>query len=158
MHMLRPLLVFVLTFTFLGLADSWYLAQSALTDTALTCNIAGLSGCNVVAQSAYSHLFGIPLGVYGVVFYALVFVCTALLFLHRSRFLFRSLFGLGLIGLIGSTIFVALQIFVIQALCIYCLASGAISFVIFLLTTLLWTRFTPPNVVSIPTIPLPPEA
>lgn len=156
--MLRPLLVFVLTFAFLGIADAWYLADSALTNTALTCSIAGLNGCNTVAQSVYTHIFGIPLGVYGVGFYILTFACAAFLLVSRMRMAYRALFLLGLIGLIASIFFVGVQVFLIQALCIYCLGSAAISVLIFALATWIWARYTPPNVVSIPAIPLPPDA
>ena len=63
----------LLVLSFLGIADSTYLSYTALTGSSLACSIKGLDGCNVVAQSIYSHLFGIPLGVYGVIFYVLLF-------------------------------------------------------------------------------------
>ncbi|MDB4992533.1 MAG: vitamin epoxide reductase [Parcubacteria group bacterium] len=136
--MRRPtLLTLTMLFSFAGIADSWYLAEHALTNTALSCGIGSLTGCNVVAQSAYSHFFGIPLGVYGLVFYALVFVLSALATTINVRRLMQTLFGLGIVGLLFSIYFAYLQFFVIDAVCIYCMGSFVLSILIFILTTVL---------------------
>jgi uncharacterized membrane protein len=111
----------------LGLVDSWYLARSAYEGLSLTCNISGLDGCNTVAQSAYSHLFGIPLGAYGVVFYALVLSAAIIVRSTSSVPSARALLALSIVGVVASAIFVGIQVFLIQALCIYCLGSAALS-------------------------------
>ena len=109
----------------IGLADSWYLAESAMSDTPLTCDIGGLTGCNTVAQSPYSHLFGIPLGVYGILFYALVFIFTLAILRLAIAHLERYLLLLTLAGAIASVVFILIQVFLIQALCVYCLLSSS---------------------------------
>ena len=125
------LLALVLALSFLGIADSWYLFQSAVTDTALTCDIgAGLDGCNIVAQSPYSQLLGIPLALYGVGFFALLFAVGAALLLMPSRLLQKGLLALAAFGVAASVVFVYIQFFLIKALCIYCLLSAAITFVL----------------------------
>lgn len=131
--MQRPvLLALILALSFLGIADSWYLFQSAVTDTALTCDIgAGLDGCNIVAQSPYSQLLGIPLALYGVGFFALLFVVGAILLMVQSRLLEKGLLALAAFGALASVVFVYIQFFLIKALCIYCLLSAAITFVLF---------------------------
>jgi uncharacterized membrane protein len=130
----------ILGLSFVGIADAAYLAESALTDTPLVCGIDGLSGCNLVAQSVYSHLFGIPLGVYGVFFYCTVFIVAGLaLYLPRIIFV-RGLFALGVLGLVSSVIFVCIQFFLIKALCIYCLGSAVISIFLFFISFSLWKR------------------
>jgi uncharacterized membrane protein len=111
----------------LGLADAWYLAQAALTGGELTCTIEGLSGCNVVAQSSYSRLFGIPLGVYGVAFYAVLCVVLILLYLKPHRVLTRLYVLIAAAGLIASLIFEYIQVALIKALCVYCLGSAVIA-------------------------------
>jgi uncharacterized membrane protein len=128
----------------LGIADAYYLASHALTNTALSCGIDSgeLSGCNTVAQSAYSHFFGIPLGVYGLIFYAAVFIICAMLYTTHHRPMTRLLFILGIIGALFSFYFVAIQIFVIKALCVYCFASFFLSLGIFY-TTLMLVRHRP---------------
>lgn len=151
------LLSLLLVLTFLGLADAWYLTNAALTGSALACSFTGfqaLSGCNQVAQSSYSHVFGLPLALYGVVFYILLFVIASVLFVVPMRMLYRAAIALGIIGFALSLYFVFLQFFVIKALCIYCLASMVLAFFILLVTWRLWQRFAVVNVIepSVPTM------
>ncbi|MDQ1299494.1 MAG: hypothetical protein QG636_162 [Patescibacteria group bacterium] len=138
------LIVLVLILSFLGIADSWYLYQSAITDTALSCDLgSGLDGCNIVAQSAYSHLFGVPLGLYGVGFFALTFVLVASLSIVSSRRLYQALFAVSAFGVAVSAVFVFIQFALIKALCIYCIASAGITMLIFGLSWVLWRCFLP---------------
>lgn len=149
------LLALLLLLTFLGLADAWYLTQAALTGTALSCDINGLSalsGCNQVAQSAYSQFMGLPLALYGVVFYALLFVISSVLFVVPSRVLYRAAIALGVVGFLLSLYFVYLQFFVIKALCVYCLGSMVIAVLIFIVTWQLWKKFAVVRV-SEPVVP-----
>jgi uncharacterized membrane protein len=144
----KILTVGLLILSFLGIADSTYLSYTALTNTALTCNIKGLDGCNTVAQSVYSHLFGIPLALYGVVFYVLVFIFAAAALFWTRRFLTAGLATLGTLGLIASIIFELIQVVLIKAICIYCLGSAIISLFLCILGLLVW-RWTNRNT-SIP--------
>ena len=129
----RVLKISLLTLSFLGIADAWYLADAALNKVALSCNIAALDGCNIVAQSPYSKLFGLPLALYGVVFYAVIFALAALLFVLPTRIVFRSLYVLGIAGVVASVCFLSIQFFLIHAVCMYCIASAAIAVLIWLI-------------------------
>jgi uncharacterized membrane protein len=128
----------LLVLSFLGIADSAYLSYTALTNTALTCNIKGLDGCNTVAQSVYSHLFGIPLALYGVVFYVLVFILSAALLFWSHRLLRAWIAAFGAVGLIASIIFELIQVVLIKAICVYCLGSAIVSLFIFILAMMVW--------------------
>jgi len=124
------LLSYVLALTILGLADAWYLADTALTGSSLACSIEGLSGCNVVAQSPYSHFLGIPLGVYGVAFYG-VFLLVAIAALRRpSRGFTRMLALLASIGAFASVVYLFIQLAVMTAICVYCLGSAVVAFLL----------------------------
>lgn len=125
--MKRLWVVLILLLAFFGLADSAYLAQSALSGTSLLCNIQNLSGCNVVAASEYSRLFGIPLAIYGVVFYSVVFILAALELLLYNRVLRRVLQVAAVVGVLFSLYFVFVQEFLIGAFCIYCFVSAVIT-------------------------------
>ena len=136
----------------LGLADSIYLSYTELTGSALACNIKGLDGCNIVAQSIYSHLFGIPLGVYGVVFYVLLFVLTLAVMRVSARLAHDLLAGIATIGFLASIVFMLIQEFLIKALCVYCLGSAIISFFAFILALLLWKQFKVPSKAETPPV------
>lgn len=144
--MTRPLL---LVLSFIGIADSWYLYQSAVTDTALSCDIgAGLNGCNIVAQSPYSQLFGVPLALYGVGFFALVFVFGALLYALPNPLLRKGLLAVSAIGAAASAVFLFIQFALIKALCIYCLLSAILSFTLLYLAWRLQVRRFPASLDS----------
>jgi uncharacterized membrane protein len=135
-----PLLALTTLFSILGIADAWYLAEHAITNTALSCGIGSLSGCNIVAQSAYSHFLGVPLGVYGVVFYGIVLVASLAAYKATDRWLKLFLLLCGVLGVLFSIYFELLQLFVIKAICIYCLGSFVLSIGIFGTTLLLARR------------------
>lgn len=129
--MRRAAVWLILLLAFAGIADAAYLAESETTGTPLVCNIQGLSGCNIVAQSAYSRLFGFPIADYGVLFYAVLFALAALETVLAAVILRRVIQALALLGVLASVIFVFIQIGLIRAICVYCMASAAISFFIF---------------------------
>lgn len=133
--MKRTIVFVILVLAFCGLADSMYLAQHEASGTPLICNAQGLSECNTVVSSQYSRVFGIPLAEYGVFFYAVLFVIVAVELVFVNTFLRRVIQGLALVALATSLYSTFTQVFLIEALCIYCLASAIISTLIFILAT-----------------------
>jgi uncharacterized membrane protein len=118
---------------FLGLLDAAYLTLAAYTHTALNCTISGLSGCNIVAQSEYSRMFGVPLALYGVAFYLLILAAAWYVRVSHVSRGYLVLFLLACVGMISSCYFMYLQLFVINALCVYCIGSFVISALVWLL-------------------------
>lgn len=153
----------ILLLAFLGLADSAYLAQSEASGIPLICNIQNLTGCNIVANSGYSHLFGVSLAEYGILFYGILFVLAALELVLFDQLLRRMLQVASLAGVIASLYFTGVQIFLIGALCVYCLASAVIVLLIFILATLvepirMRIRQSGPATPPSPHLPMPPVA
>ena len=130
--MKRVGILLILLLAFCGVANSAYLTQHEANGTPLLCDVKGLSGCNIVASSPYAHIFGISLAEYGLAFYGLLFVLAACELLAYSRPLRRTIQGIAFFGIIASIYFVILQVFVISALCIYCMASAVLALLIFL--------------------------
>lgn len=129
--------VLILLLAFFGLADSIYLTQSELSGAPLICNIQNLSGCNIVAASQYSHLFGIPLAGYGVLFYGILFVLAALELVLFDQLVRRVLQVGAIIGVVASLYFTFVQVFFIGALCIYCSISAVITLLILIFASLI---------------------
>ena len=141
----------LIALSFFGLADSVYLAEKATMDEPLFCDIgAGLDGCNIVAQSPYSQLFGIPLAYFGVVFYALVLLAALLTIWRPFEFSYHVLLIVTTVGALFSVAFLFIQIVLIQALCIYCIASALIAFLSVGVAWRLFLRFAPKLPVVIP--------
>lgn len=135
--MKRVGVVSILFLAFLGIANSAYLAQQEANGEPLICNIQNLSGCNIVAASEYSKLFGIPLAQYGILFFSILFVLAALELVIFDQLLRRVLQGVSFVGVIASLYFTFIQAFVIQAFCIYCLASALVTLFIFILASII---------------------
>lgn len=144
----------ILVLAFFGLADSAYLAKSEMNGSSLLCDINSLTGCNIVAQSEYSQLFGIPLAELGLLFFAALFAVAAFEIVVLHRLARRVIQGFAAVGLLMSAYFVVIQIFVIKALCIYCILSAGIVLLIFLLSFLLEPVRTSPSQ-SPPHVPPP---
>lgn len=135
------LIVLLIVLSLFGIADSWYLYQSAVTDTALTCDIGGgLDGCNIVAQSPYSQFMGLPLALYGVGFFSVMLVLGMVLFVLPSRLLYRPIYILSVLGTVASIVFLFIQFTLIKAICIYCIASAGAVFLLCVVSRALWKQ------------------
>ena len=82
--------------------------------------LAGGSGCETVADSKYAHLAGVNVAVIGIVGYVLVFV-AAVVPGDPGRF---GGFLTALIGFGFSLYLTYLELFVIDAICQWCVASA----------------------------------
>lgn len=138
------LLGILIVLSLIGLADSLYLAEKATMDEPLFCDIgAGLDGCNVVAQSPYSHFLGIPLAYFGVAFYLLVLLATLLTLWRPFEFSYHVLMIVTAIGALFSIGFLYIQFVLIKALCIYCVISAIAAFLSVGVAYILFSRFAP---------------
>jgi len=129
-HTLFHWLIYLfLIVAFIGFIDSVYLAASYYTGTPLSCG--EISGCNEVAASPYSQVGGIPLSTLGVFYYSFA-VAAAFLFLIKRTRVFATLLSLvTMLGFFASAYFVYVQVYLIEAICIYCMISAGASAVLF---------------------------
>jgi len=127
----------IVLFAFCGIAVSTYIAQSEMQGAPLICDIESLAGCNEVVTSEYANLLGISLAQWGLLFYSLVFVLAAFELFLVNQMLRHTLQALAVAGAIVSLYGLVTQVFIIQALCIYCLASVAAAIGIFVCATLI---------------------
>ena len=84
--------------------------------------LAGGSGCETVADSKYAHLAGVNVAVIGIVGYVLVFV-AAIVPGDPGRF---GGFLTALVGFGFSLYLTYLELFVIDAICQWCVASAVL--------------------------------
>ena len=115
---------------FFGIADTSYLAQSEKSGTPLICDVKSLTGCNSVVSSPYSHIFGISLAELGLVFYIVLFVLVVAE-VRYSNYALRRLIQLSsVVGFVAACYSLFTQLVILKAVCIYCMASVAISFLL----------------------------
>ena len=89
----------------------------------------GVGACEQVQTSRYADLFGVPVAFYGVVGYA-VLLTVALLGLRprllAERRVTLALAALATVGVVVSLYLTYLELFVIHAICRWCVASAVI--------------------------------
>lgn len=122
----------------LGLFVSAYLAYVEITHSEAVCGPVG--DCNAVQSSSYATLFGIPIAVYGLVFYlaaaALWYMQPRQATAKRHQQITAALLALTVAGTIFSIYLTILEIFTIQAVCAWCLTSAVVSTVLMLLVAM----------------------
>jgi uncharacterized membrane protein len=122
-----------LVLVFLGLLVSGYLSYVKLTDVPMACIQGSVFNCDVVQNSVYSEMFGIPIAWMGFATY--IVIGLLLLFQDRIAFLreygMLILFGVVLFAWVYSMYLVYLQGWVIGAWCQWCLMHEIIMTVLF---------------------------
>jgi uncharacterized membrane protein len=124
--------------SFLGLLDATYLTVEHFTGEGLGCFI--FSGCDIVTSSEWSVIMGIPLALMGAIFYFGMLILSLLYIDTKKTFLLYLLPLGGLTGFIVSCLLVYLQLFVIEAICTYCMISATTSTVLFILGIILFRK------------------
>jgi len=102
----------------IGLAVAAYLAVTKLMGGAPVCG--PLQGCETVASSEYSDVLGIPVAVYGVAFSIVLVALSAAWWRRADRRALLGGYGLGLLGSLVVAGLTYLELFVIHAICVYC--------------------------------------
>ena len=128
---LKIIAALFLILAFLGFADAAYLTAKHFLDSPVTCTL--LEGCEVVTTSQYSKIFGVPVALFGLLYYFLIFILV-----NRYRetgsappLLWASRFTV--FGLLASAWFLFVQAVLLKAFCVYCLGSALTSTALFIL-------------------------
>lgn len=123
----------------IGLVVTSYLSYLKATDTVSVCIEGGSTfNCELVLNSSYSRLAGIPIAYLGL----LVYIILGVLLVLEKRVPFLQeyglmiSFGVTLFAWMFSMYLVYLQFFVLQALCPWCLTHEATITVFFVVTLL----------------------
>ncbi len=117
-----PLLVLALA----GLLIAGYLSIVRLTGGSAVCDPS--HGCDVVATSPYALLFGIPVAYLGLGYALLLTALAAGWWWRADRRALAGAYALLLLGTLFVAYLTYLELFVIEAVCIWC-ASFAITIV-----------------------------
>jgi len=119
----------------LGVLVSIYMTVFKLTSNAAMC--LGSGDCSTVNASPYSMVYGIPVAFVGVLGY-LAILGTLILETFGSKFFRQNssliVFGLAVTGFAFTLYLVYLEIFVIKALCPFCITSQITMTILFIIT------------------------
>ena len=139
LHLNTALVVFAAVLAVVGVGIAAYLAYENIQSESGVCTIT--HGCATVQQSKYGKLFGVPVSVPGLGLYALL--ATAAVFwlkdFRAARMTIAPLaFFASLFGLTFSGYLTYVEGWVLDAWCIYCIASASLM----ALLTLTWLAVT----------------
>jgi uncharacterized membrane protein len=127
---------FLLLLVIAGLGVSSYLTYTHWANVTIACS--GFESCETVNNSEYAEIIGIPVAFLGALFYlALIAAALAWLWLRPQGPAWppMAFWGLALIGTLYSAYLTYLELFVIDAICIYCVSSAGIILASFLIST-----------------------
>lgn len=106
----------------------------------------GSGGCETVQLSKWATFLGLPVAAWGVGYYALVFGLAFAATTDRwadSRQLSLALLALTGWGVLFSAWLTYLELFVIDAICRWCVVSAVLAVVLFILVFLDWRALRP---------------
>ena len=118
----------------IGLIDSIYLLVIKITDNKALC-LQGVGDCYGVNSSVYSEIFGIPVSVFGIGAYLLILALIGFEKFspnHETISLY-SVFGITLAGLLYSIYLTYIELFVLKAVCPFCVVSALVMLLLFAL-------------------------
>ena len=122
----------------IGLGVAGYLTYEKLSGGELIC-LGGGQECEIVQNSPYSQIGPIPVAVLGLMGYLVFLVVTALQLrtssLERRRTLAELNFGLALGAFLYSLYLTYLELFVIYAICTWCVISAILVTLILIVAT-----------------------
>ena len=129
LHRVQLLLVLI------GLLVASYLSYLKIEDASAVCIESGPFNCNVVLNSQYSELSGLPIAYLG---FAVYLAIGAILLLENRVAFLRAwgalvTFGIGLFAWLFSMWLVYVQFALLQALCPWCLSHETIFTLLFAL-------------------------
>ena len=121
--------------SFIGFLDATYLTVKHYLGVPINCSL--FEGCEEVTSSQYATILDVPVSLVGIGFYLLIFVLMiAYLDTKKERILY-FISRLTFLGFIASLWFLYLQLFVIKAICLYCIISFTTSTLLFILSLIL---------------------
>lgn len=124
--------VVVLALALAGAGIAGYLTYTHYDQSALVC---GIGDCSTVQASEYAKLLGIPIAIFGLTMYLAL---AALMVLRIVRTSLADLATTGILMLlVAGTIYAAyltyIEIWVIEAICQWCVASALITLILLLI-------------------------
>jgi len=116
----RPLRIAAALVALAGIAVAGYLTWAHYADSTVVCVAGG--GCETVQESEYAEIAGVPVAVLGLVAYTVILA----LIVWDAPVARLAAATIALIGLLFGMYLLALQLFVIDAICVWCVANDVV--------------------------------
>jgi uncharacterized membrane protein len=116
----RNLRIAAILVTLAGIGVAGYLTWAHFADQSVICVQGG--GCEQVQESSYSEIAGIPVAVLGLASYLTVLA----LLVWDAPIARLSAASIAVVGLLFGAYLVVVQLFVIDAICVWCMANDLV--------------------------------
>ena len=116
-----------------GLLAAAYLTYEHFTSsTTLACPATGTINCQKVTTREQSHVFGIPVVLYGLFFFvAMLVACLPVMWRTPAPAVRYGRLGFALVGVGFAAYLVYAELFVINAICLWCTAVHLLTLLLF---------------------------
>jgi uncharacterized membrane protein len=118
----------------IGLVDSLYLTWIKITNQEAAC--AGIGDCDAVNSSQYAVVAGIPIALLGAIAY--VVILFLLFYKLKNNVIGENavlmVLGITFVGVLYSAYLTYLELFVLNAICPFCVISAIVQVLLFALT------------------------
>lgn len=131
----KLLILFFLALSLIGFLDATYLAIKHYLGIPIACSI--FEGCEQVLASQFATIGPVPIAAIGAVYYLTIFLLTITFLEIKEKIIINLIAVLTIGGFLISLLLVWLQLFVIGALCLFCIISAITSTLLFLLGQIL---------------------
>jgi uncharacterized membrane protein len=116
----------------LGLADSAYQAYTKLSGTGLAGCSARTDACSLVQNSHQAYIFGIPMAVFGLVFYLFMTgICAPPAWRSPGPLMHRARLAAAVVGMIFVLYLMYVELVELRQVCPYCTSVHIITFLLF---------------------------
>lgn len=134
----KTLVIIFLLVALVGFLDATYLTVKHYANAIPPCSV--LHGCETVLTSPYATIGEVPISLIGSAYYLMLFLLGVLYLDTKKEIVLRRAAQFTWIGLLTSGGLVSLQLLVIRAICLYCMASAITSTLLFILGMLILAR------------------
>jgi uncharacterized membrane protein len=116
-----------------GLGVAIYLSVTHATGQPVACT--GIGDCNYVNGSEYSKVSGVPVATLGAGAYVTIFTFATGALLMRWRSWLLAAWSIAFASFAFSLYLTYIELFVLEAICVWCVASASIATALFLALT-----------------------
>jgi uncharacterized membrane protein len=120
-----------------GIGVAGYLTYVETTAVEAICG--PLGDCNAVQNSTYARIFGVlPVGILGLIGYIAILIAWLIQKLRRDRwgsYATLAMLGMAIFGTLYSIYLTYLELWVIRAVCVWCVGSAVLITILMLLST-----------------------
>lgn len=136
---MKKILLILFILAAVGFADSSYLALKHYRAEKLFCGVS--EDCDIVATSKYSAVAGVPVALFGMIFYGFMLAVTGAYAASKNPAYFAAMRIASAAGILASAWFVYVQIGILDAVCLYCMVSAVDTALLFIVSNIFLKRY-----------------